>query len=128
MNEDEFYNEADKSEYSDLEKALIATAETYWLRGDRTQYDTSMMSSTEFRKEHLTKNPEDYTVDQYGYLDCSTFTYDLHWVTYGYAANAPGPNGNTLQYNRCERILDCMSVNLLWGKTVYPSLLINEPL
>ena len=110
VNDDEFYNDADKSEYTELEKALIATAEAYWLRGDRTQYDTSMMSQKEFRKEPLTKYPEDYTIDQYGYLDCSTFTYDLHWATYGYAAKATGSNGKSKNYNLCANILDCMSV------------------
>lgn len=110
INDDEFYNDADKRDYTELEKALIATTEAYWLRGDRTQYDTSMMSQKEFRKEPLTKYPEDYTVDQYGYLDCSTFTYDLHWATYGYAAKATGSNGKSKNYNLCANILDCMSV------------------
>jgi hypothetical protein len=114
IQEDEYFNDADKSEYSELEKALIANAEAYWLRGDRLQYDTSMMSQKEFRKEPLIRNPEDYTVDGYGYLDCSTFTYDLHWVTYGYAAKATGSNGRSKAYNLCANILDCMSVG--WNK------------
>ena len=108
LENDEYYNDYDKQEYSELEKALIATAEAYLLRGDRTQYDDGSINPAQGRYEVLVRNPEDYTVDQYGYLDCSHFTYDLHWATYGYAANATNSSGSTVTYDTCKNMLDCI--------------------
>ena len=88
LQEGEYFNDYDKGEYTDLEKALIATAETYLLRGDRIQYTDDMTGKSVYRAENTTKQPEDYTVDQYGYTNCAFFTYDVHWATYGYAAKA----------------------------------------
>ncbi len=88
LNEDEYFNKADKEGYTDLEKALIATAETYLLRGDRTQYTDDSTGTSTNRAVSTTKQPEDYTVDQYGYTNCAYFTYDVHWATYGVAAKA----------------------------------------
>ena len=107
LENDEYYNEYDKQEYTELEKALIATAEDYLLRGDRTQYDDGFVANGG-RFESLVRNPEDYTVDQYGYLDCSHFTYDLHWATYGYAAKATNSSGSTVNYATCKNMLDCI--------------------
>lgn len=95
LNEGEYFNDADKNGYTDLEKQLIATAETYLLRGDRTQYTDDMTGTSLFRWETTIKQPEDYTVDQYGYTNCAAFTYDVHWATYGYAARANSLNLNT---------------------------------
>ena len=107
LDSDEYYNDADKAEYTELEKALIATAEAYLLRGDRTQYD-DLYIGKHLRLESLIKQPEDYTVDQYGYLDCSHFTYDLHWATYGYAAKATNTSGSTVSYSTCANMLSCI--------------------
>jgi uncharacterized repeat protein (TIGR01451 family) len=88
LNEDEYFNDADKNGYSALEKQLIATAEAYLLRGDRTQYTDDSTGTSTNRAENTIKQPEDYTVDQYGYTNCAYFTYDVHWATYGVAAKA----------------------------------------
>ena len=108
LEDDEYFNEYDKGPYTELEKALIATAEAYLLRGDRTQYDDYRMSTKEYRLESLVRQPEDYTTDQYGYLDCSHFTYDIHWATYGYAAKATTASGSTVSYATCKNMLDCI--------------------
>jgi len=114
LENDEYYNDYDKQEYTELEKALIATAEAYLLRGDRSQYDDYRMSTRTYRLESLVRQPEDYTIDQYGYLDCSHFTYDVHWATYGYAAKAVNSIGNTVSYATCQNMLDCIQNG--WNK------------
>ncbi len=114
LENDEYYNDYDRQEYTELEKALIATAEAYLLRGDRSQYDDYRMSASTYRLESLVRQPEDYTVDQYGYLDCSHFTYDVHWATYGYAAKAANSIGNTVSYATCKNMLDCIQNG--WNK------------
>ena len=88
LNEDEYFNKADKEGYTTLEKQLIATAEAYLLRGDRNQYTDDSTGTSTNRAVSTTKQPEDCTVDQYGYTNCAYFTYDVHWATYGVAAQA----------------------------------------
>ena len=97
--EDEFFNEADKNGYTDLEKALIATAESYLLRGDRAQYTDDNTGKSLYRWESGVRQPEDYTVDQYGYTNCAAFTYDVHWATYGYAPKSVNSKGNAITLN-----------------------------
>ena len=95
LENDEYFNEYDKQAYTELEKALIATAESYLLRGDRTQYTDDMSGKSLYRWETLTRQPEDYTVDQYGYTNCAGFTHDVHWATYGYSMKAGSTVLNT---------------------------------
>ena len=99
LNEGEYFNEADKEGYTDLEKALIATAESYLLRGDRAQYTDDNAGKSLYRWETATRQPEDYTVDQYGYTNCAAFTYDVHWATYGYAPKSYNSKGNAITLN-----------------------------
>lgn len=104
LQDDEYFNEADISGYSDMEKALISTAEAYLLRGDRCQYTDDMTGKAINRAESGYKNPEDYTVDQYGYTNCANFTYDVHVMTHGYKAKGTQTDGtskplNTTTYN-----------------------------
>ncbi len=97
--EGEYFNDADKEGYTDLEKALIATAESYLLRGDRAQYTDDNAGKGLYRWESAVRQPEDYTVDQYGYTNCAAFTYDVHWTTYGYAPKSYNSKGNTITLN-----------------------------
>lgn len=99
LNEDEYFNDADKEGYTELEKALIATAEAYLLRGDRTQYTDDNAGKSLYRWESGVRQPEDYTVDQYGYTNCAAFTYDVHWTTYGYAPKSYNSKGNSITLN-----------------------------
>ena len=107
LDEGEYFNEYDKSEYTELENALIKTAEAYLLRGDRVQYTDDSTGKSVTRAESLIKQPEDYTVDQYGYTNCAMFTYDIHWATYGYAAKATGTDGNSKTFHYTLNLLDC---------------------
>lgn len=105
LEEGEIYNDYDKQEMTDLQEALVETAKAYLLRGDRIQYDDGFMGKTG-RFESLTKNPEDYTVDQYGYLDCAHFTYDVNWVTYGVAVETRNHEGNKVDLTTCKNMMD----------------------
>lgn len=109
LNEDESFNDADKEGYTDLEKALIATAETYLLRGDRAQYTDDMTGKGVYRWESGVRQPEDYTVDQYGYTNCAAFTYDVHWTTYGVAPKA-SYNGSKVTLNTTKNLANSASV------------------
>ena len=99
LNEGEYFNKADEEGYTELEKALIATAETYLLRGDRAQYTDDNTGKNMYRWESSVRQPEDYTVDQYGYTNCAAFTYDVHWATYGVAPKAMNANDNSVSLN-----------------------------
>ena len=70
---------------TDLQKAVVLTAESYFHRGKYAQYDqynlTSKSSaSVKNASRRLTgvKAPEDYTAQNYGYTDCSGFVYDVY--------------------------------------------------
>ena len=95
LQDGEYFNDADREGYTDVEKALIATAEAYLLRGDRTQYTDDMTGKSANRAQNSTKQPEDYTVDQYGYTNCAYFTYDVHWATLDYKAQGKQVDGTT---------------------------------
>ena len=99
LQEGEYYNEADKEGYTDVEKALIATAESYLLRGDRFQYTDDNTSKGTFRWESAVRQPEDCTVDQYGYSNCAAFVYDVHWATLGLKATGNSKTLNTTKNN-----------------------------
>ena len=99
LQEGEYYNAADKEGYTEVEKALIATAESYLLRGDRGQYTDDQTSKSIFRWESATRQPEDCTVDQYGYTNCAAFVYDVHWSTLGLKATGNSKTLNTTKNN-----------------------------
>ena len=100
LQEGEYYNDADREGYTDVEKAIIATAEAYILRGDRTQYTDDMTGTSVYRWESGVKQPEDYTVDQYGYTNCAAFTFDANYMTTGYKpVNSSGNSLNTTSAN-----------------------------
>ncbi len=69
------------------QKVLIATAKAYLQRGYRAQYDDTRMyagiGSGEYRWQIGQYNPEDYTADKWGYLNCAAFTYDMYRTALG---------------------------------------------
>ena len=79
-------------EYEDLELteaqlALISTAESYLMRGDKLQYADTRLGSgydTEFRWLPALNIPEDNTSDKSGYTNCAAFTYDVYYHGLGY--------------------------------------------
>lgn len=67
-----------EEEMKDSQKAVVATAENYLLRGYRIQYaDTRLAPSGEFRWK-LEREPEDYTLGEWGYTNCAAFVTDVH--------------------------------------------------
>jgi predicted small lipoprotein YifL len=72
---------------TDLQKAIVVTAESYLLRGKYAQYDqyslTALSSGNVGRRQVAMKAPDDYTSQNYGYTDCSGFVYDLYYFALG---------------------------------------------
>ena len=99
LKEGEYFNDADREGWTELEKQLIATAESYLLRGDRNQYTDDMTGTSQYRWQSSTKLPEDCTVDQYGYSNCAAFTHDVHWATYGQSLSAKNVDGSSVSLN-----------------------------
>ena len=98
LQEGEYFNDADKNGYTETEKAIIATAEAYILRGDRAQYTDDMTGTSLYRWESGVKQPEYYTVDQYGYTNCAAFTYDANYMTTGSKPAAGNTTANNASY------------------------------
>ena len=72
---------------NDKQKAVIATAEAYLLRGEKLQYDDSRFgstSATEYRWQVGYNAPEDVTSGNWGYTNCAAFTYDVYLQALGY--------------------------------------------
>lgn len=82
------YSKADKGlTLTPAQEAIIATAKSYLLRGERMQYDDTSFGSfsdAEHRWQKGVKAPEDYTVDEWGYSNCAAFTYDVYYFGLGY--------------------------------------------
>ena len=70
---------------SDVERAIIATAEAYLIRGDRVQYaDTRLVRSPAIYRWERGKAPEDYTADETGYTNCTGFVHDVYLNALGF--------------------------------------------
>ena len=70
---------------NDTERAIIATAMAYLLRGDRMQYaDIRLVQSPAVYRWERGKSPEDYTIDETGYSNCTGFTHDVYLSALGY--------------------------------------------
>jgi len=68
-----------EEELSAAQEALIATAESYLLRGSRLQYaDSNMYPYGEDRFQTGVNAPEDCTVDDWGYTNCASFCHDVY--------------------------------------------------
>ena len=73
------------------QKVLLATVQSYINRGFRLQYDDTHMNypyktSTdkgEYRWQIGQYNPEDYTTQKWGYINCAAFTYDVYKTALG---------------------------------------------
>lgn len=69
---------------TDEQKAVVITAESFYLRGNRAQYDMGSVGSGVERRVVGKKAPEDYTAQNRGYTDCSGFTYDVYYTALGH--------------------------------------------
>lgn len=61
---------------TDLQKAVIITAESYYLRGKYAQYSQG-------KRACGIRAPEDYTEQAVGYTDCSAFVWDVYYFSLG---------------------------------------------
>ena len=77
----------DTTGMTNLQKAIAITAESYFLRGKRAQYDqTSFTKGTVRsvgRRTTGERKPEDLTAQNFGYTDCSSFVFDVYWAALG---------------------------------------------
>ena len=76
---------------TDLQKAVVITAESYYLRGRYMQYSQG-------RRTPGVKAPEDYTSQYAGYTDCSAFVHDV----YRFALGVDISGGSPLTENYCK--------------------------
>ena len=76
---------------TDLQKAVVVTAESYYLRGKYAQYSQVL-------RERGARGPEDYTEQHVGYTDCSAFVYDV----YLFALGMDMSNGSAYTGHYCD--------------------------
>ena len=89
----------DTTGMTELQKAIVVTAESYYQRGKAAQYDqyalTNMSSKNVNRRFLGHMAPEDYTSQYTGYTDCSSFVYDVYKFALGVSISSPA---NTKTY------------------------------
>lgn len=69
------------------QEAVIVTAYSFLLRGEKLQYADTRLGSdsdSEFRWKAGFYSPEDYSSDNWGYTNCAAFTYDVYYNALGY--------------------------------------------
>ncbi len=80
---------ADAEQMNAYQEAIVRTAEAFMLRGENLQYEDVWYglnsNSGEHRWTHGEKQPEEYTYDEWGYVNCAVFTYDVYKTALGYA-------------------------------------------
>lgn len=85
---------------TDLQKAIVVTAESYHLRGAYGQYDMGTLYSGAKGKieRRITgfNAPEDYTRQHTGYIDCSGFVCDVYKIALGMRISSGTPWTKTL--------------------------------
>ena len=72
----------DTTGMTDLQKAVVLTAESFVLRKERGQYDDTRLTASKslayYRWSVDQRQPEDYTSQYTGYSNCAAFVYDLY--------------------------------------------------
>ncbi len=87
--------EFEELELTPQQEAVIATAESYILRGEKLQYsDTRFggIEDTEYRWNSGDRNPEFTSKDYWGYINCAGFTYEAYQTALGVKINGGGYN------------------------------------
>ena len=74
--------EMEELDLTEQQQAVIATAESYILRGEKLQYDDDRFnpnaSDMEYRWMTDDRNPEYSNVDEWGYINCAGFTHEVY--------------------------------------------------
>ncbi len=79
-------------------EALVTVTKAYLARGIWLQYDCSRLMedvsgvTKVTRPQYHVNSPEDCTSQNTGYTNCSAFTYDVFWETFGLDIKASGTN------------------------------------
>lgn len=77
----------DTTGMTNAQKAVVLTAESYFLRGKRAQYDQTKFTKGTVRsvgrRTTGERKPEDLTAQNFGYTDCSSFVFDVYWAALG---------------------------------------------
>ena len=72
----------DTTGMTDLQKAVVLTAESFVIRAERGQYDDTRLTASKnlayYRWSVDQRQPEDYTSQHTGYSNCAAFVYDLY--------------------------------------------------
>ena len=72
----------DTTGMTDLQKAVVLTAESFVTRKERGQYDDSRLTAAKalayYRWSTGQRQPEDYTSQYTGYSNCAAFVHDLY--------------------------------------------------
>ena len=107
-----------------VQEALLDTAYQYVLRGMRLQYDDTRFDQSsinygEYRWQVGKYQPEDYSSDEWGYINCAGFTYDVYLTALGYDLGTNYTTGNLMYYyNKYDYKGD--TANAYAGKSMYP--------
>lgn len=65
------------------QKAVLETANAFFLRGDSMQYEDSTHVGNNIERSSYGKVPEEYTYNNVGYSNCAMFTHDVYYATFG---------------------------------------------
>lgn len=79
-----FYTPIDTTGMTDYQKAVVLTAEHYWIRQARLQYEDTRLISSKYRDQWrwgFIKNNtvESYTEQDVGYSNCAAWTHEVYW-------------------------------------------------
>ena len=76
------FPDLDLTGMSEVQKAVVVTAESLFLRGSRIQYeDTRFLNTTKlpyYRWAVGQRSPEEYTSQNLGFLHCAAFCYEVY--------------------------------------------------
>ena len=78
------YSPVDTAGMTDLQKAVVLTAENYYLRGNRIQYEDTRINATKSRDQWRWGAPmkntlESYTSQNNRYSNCAAWTHETYW-------------------------------------------------
>ncbi len=81
------------AELTEAQRAIIATAEAFLLRGPRLQYNDV---DAPYRSQAIqTHAPEDCTSTEWQYTNCAMFTYDCYYFGLDYSLGGSNPKYST---------------------------------
>ncbi len=81
------------ADLNEAQKAVIATAEAFLMRGPRLQYNDN---DTPYKSQAIqTHAPEDCTSTEWQYTNCAMFTYDCYYFGLDYSLGGSNPKYST---------------------------------